>query len=93
MFLRTHGLVGRMQEYRLFLDWEEIVGGPLARETRPERIEKGTLWIGVSNAPQANHLLYLQPMILRRIRERYPETTIRDMRILHRPSNERWNAR
>jgi len=74
-----------MEDHRLFLDWEGIVGPALAADARPMRVERGIVWIGVSNAPQANQLLYLKPMLLKRIREKYPDTTIRDIRILHRP--------
>jgi hypothetical protein len=66
-----------------------IVGTALAIDVRPLRIERGIVWIGVSNAPQASHLQYLKPMLLRRIRERYPDTTIRDIRIVHRPEDGR----
>jgi hypothetical protein len=74
-----------MEDHRLLLGWREIVGASLASETRPVRIERGTVWIGVNSAPQANHLLYLKPWILKRIRECFPDSSISELRIQHRP--------
>lgn len=71
------------------VEWEDLVGPAAAREARPLRIERGILWIGVENAPQANHWLYLKPVMLQRIRQRYPGTGIRDIRVLHRPGEGR----
>ena len=87
-FLRKRGLLQAIEDRRLFRDWEELVGTALSREAKPFKVERGILWIGVNSAPQANHLLYLKPKILGRIRKRYPESKIREIRILHRPWRE-----
>ena len=91
-FLESGGLMQAMEDRRLYADWEEIVGPAAARETRPMRIEKEVLWIGVSNAPLANQLLYLKGKIIERIRSRYPQSRIRDVRVLHIPG-EGWTRR
>lgn len=88
-FLRQRGLLEKMRDHQLMLDWDEVVGPTIAREARPLKIERGILWIGVNNAPQANHLLYLKPQLLKRIKELYPESKIRGLRILHRPMQGR----
>jgi hypothetical protein len=88
-FLDKHGLRSAMEDHRLALEWSEIVGVALAGECRPVRIERGTVWIGVNSAPQANHLLYLKPWILKRIRERFPDSSIRELQIQHRPGQGR----
>jgi hypothetical protein len=75
-----------MEDRKILSDWEDLVGPALAREATPFKIERGILWIGVKNAPQANHLSYLKPKILARIRELHPGSRIRDMRVLHRPT-------
>ncbi|MDM7914212.1 MAG: DUF721 domain-containing protein, partial [Candidatus Eisenbacteria bacterium] len=85
-FLRRSGLAHPIEERKLFAGWERIVGPALAKESTPMRIEKGVLWIGVKNAPQANHLLYLKPQILTRLRREWPQRPIRDVRVLHRPA-------
>jgi hypothetical protein len=70
-------------------DWNDIVGPTLAQDAWPLKLERGILWIGVSNSPQANHLLYLRPVLLRQIRERFPLSRIRDIRVQHRPTRGR----
>ena len=89
-FLRKGGLEQAIEDHRLFLDWEDVVGSTTARDTKPLRIERGTLWIGVSNAPLANQLSYLKAVLLDQIRKKYPGARIRDIRFLHRPG-ERWS--
>lgn len=88
-FLGKQGLRRAIEDRRIFVEWEDLVGSAAARESRPLRIERGILWIGVENAPQANHWLYLKPVMLERIRQRYPGTGIRDIRVLHRPGEGR----
>lgn len=84
-FLERNGLLRGMEDHRILSNWREIVGPSLANETRPVRIDGGTLWIDVINAPQANLVLYLKPWILKRIREQHPGVSISTIRIQHRP--------
>ena len=88
-FLGRRGLRRAIEDRRIFVEWEDLVGIAAAREAYPVRIERGILWIGVENAPQANHWLYLKPVMLEKIRQRYPGTGIRDIRVLHRPREGR----
>ncbi|AOX17827.1 DUF721 domain-containing protein [Kozakia baliensis] len=51
---------------RLILDWPEIVGPYLARETEPRRLSAGTLTIACSG-PMAMELQHLAPQLIERI--------------------------
>jgi predicted nucleic acid-binding Zn ribbon protein len=84
------GLAARIEDRRIFAEWEDLVGVSLAREARPLNVERGVLVLGAGHATQANHLLYLKPLILQKIRSRYPTSRIRDIRVVHRPA-EGWN--
>lgn len=84
------GLAAKIEDRRILADWEEIVGVSLAREVRPLKVERGVLILAASHATQANHLLYLKPVLLEKIRSRYPTSRVRDIRVVHRPS-EGWN--
>lgn len=87
--LRRRGLEQEIEDHRILVDWGGLVGDPLGHETRPMKVERGILWIGVNSAPLANSLLYLKPVLLRRIRERFPRSRIQDLRVLHRPERGR----
>lgn len=88
-YLRSTGMQQVFEDYRVIEAWAEIAGAQLAGDTRPIRIEKGVLWIGVKNAPLANQLQYLKPAMLDRIRKLIPGARIRDIRFLHRPEDAR----
>ena len=88
-FLKRRGLLQEMRDRQAITDWDDLVGPAIAREAKPIKIERGILWIGVSNAPQANQLLYLKQKLIERIKELYPQSKIRDIRVLHRPRQGR----
>jgi predicted nucleic acid-binding Zn ribbon protein len=88
-FLKERGLLQEMKDRQVTENWDELVGPTIAREARPIKIERGILWIGVNNAPQANQLSYLIPKLIERIKELYPQSKIRDIRVLHRPRQGR----
>ena len=77
-FLRRRGLLQDMQDREVVRGWDDLVGPTIAREAQPIKIERGILWIGVNNAPQANQLLYLKPKLMERIKELYPKSRIRE---------------
>ena len=84
-FLKGRGLLQEMRDHQVIIDWDDLVGPMIAREAKPIKTERGILWIGVNNAPLANHLLYLKPQLIERIKELSPQSKIRDIRVLHRP--------
>ncbi|MBM3286491.1 MAG: DUF721 domain-containing protein [Candidatus Eisenbacteria bacterium] len=88
-FLEERGLLQKIEDRRLFGAWEEIVGATLAREARPLRVEKETLVIGASSSAHASQLMYLRPWVLKRIKEMYPGSRIRSIRIVNRPDEGR----
>jgi hypothetical protein len=78
-----------MEDRQALMAWDDLAGPTLARESWPLKLEKGVLWIAVNNAPQANHLSYLSPKLLRRIRERFPNSNVREIRVQLRPERDR----
>jgi predicted nucleic acid-binding Zn ribbon protein len=83
------GLAARIEDRRILAEWEDLVGVSLAREARPLGIEKGVLLLAASHPTQANQLTYLKPLILAKIRSRYPTSRVRDIRVVHRPDGGR----
>ena len=88
-FLKRRGLLQEMKNRQWLANWDDLVGATIAEEARPIKVERGILWIGVKSAPQANQLLYLKQKLIERIREVYPDSGIRDLRVLHRPKQGR----
>jgi hypothetical protein len=69
-----------MANYALFSKWREIVGEPLAKQTRPLRVQGTTLVVYAENATLNHHLTFLAPQILERIREKTKGGTLTAIR-------------
>lgn len=67
-------------DYQLFPRWKQIVGERLSEATRPLRIKGRVLWVHVDNSSLLQHLEFLAPKILRRIRDEVSGTSIRRVR-------------
>ncbi len=50
--------------------WEEVAGQAFARRTKPERFDKGTLWVRVATSAWAQELALHAPLIVERLRAR-----------------------
>jgi hypothetical protein len=90
--LRRNRLKQGVVDYQLFSRWEMIVGEQLNRSTRPMRVQGGVLWVHVEGSSLVQHLGFLAPRLLTRIREEFPDTSIRRVRFTQRnlePGNER----
>lgn len=83
--LRERQLSDGIQNYSFFARWEEVVGGHLARSTRPLRVHGTTLFVWVENAVLMHHLSYLVPRLLERLRDAAPGTTIDTIRFTLNP--------
>jgi hypothetical protein len=66
--------------YSIFPRWESLVGKHLAGSTRPLRVQGNVLWIYVENSTLQHHLSFLVPLLLRRIREVSPGSSIETIR-------------
>ncbi|MBI4197029.1 MAG: DUF721 domain-containing protein [Deltaproteobacteria bacterium] len=60
--------------------WEQIVGAPLARQTRPLSIKEGKLKIGVVHSTLANELIFLQSTLIERIKKEIPSLKVSELR-------------
>ncbi len=77
--LRRHGLEQGVIDYDVFARWEEIAGN-LSRRTKPLRVQEGTLWVHVENSSLIQHMGFLAPKIMQRIRDEVPGTSIRRLK-------------
>jgi len=77
--LKRHGLEQGVIDYDVFAHWGEIAGN-LSRRTLPLRIQDGTLWVYVENSSLIQHMGFLAPKIMQRIRNQVPATSIRRLK-------------
>ena len=87
--LEKKGLGGKLAQYALFEEWEKIVGASLAAKTEPLKIQGHQLVIGVEHSTWIQELQFMKPKLLEKIREMFPETTIKDLRFSLAPRSER----
>jgi len=69
----------RLQEYRVWGVWEEAVGEIVARHARPSKIQKGLLFVSVSDSVWMQELQFLKEMIKEKINERLGEPVVKDI--------------
>lgn len=62
-------MLRRARAQRAFRHWADIVGGPLATRSCPDRYTNGTVWVAVQNATWAQEMRMMKDTILRRLRE------------------------
>lgn len=66
--------------------WEEVVGPELYARSRPDRFDKGTVWVAVQGSAWSQELRMIKDLILGRLRELSGEPTLfEDVRFGVRP--------
>ena len=53
----------RLQEYRVWEVWEEAVGRPVARKAQPSKIQRGKLFVTVSNSAYLQEMQFYKAQI------------------------------
>lgn len=79
--LHTYELKDKTDEVRLKSNWEQIVGGVIARRTDKMYIRDNTLHIWLSSAPLKQELTYHRAVVLERIQSMLGSNTIKDLKI------------
>ncbi|RIL12353.1 MAG: hypothetical protein DCC75_00635 [Proteobacteria bacterium] len=65
--LKRTGMDRDLARYRFVRHWEEIVGGEIAKRTRPECLRQGALVVRVSNSAWAQELSFHKEVIIKRL--------------------------
>lgn len=65
--LRVRGLSSRLKEYRIFSQWDEIVGETIALHAQPLSVRRGKLTVLVDSSTWHHHLSQLRPELLEKI--------------------------
>jgi predicted nucleic acid-binding Zn ribbon protein len=77
------GIETRIKEADILTAWSGIVGDFIAQHSQPERLDRGTLLIRVMQSSVRYELDRVwKPEIVRKLRERFGERTIRDIKFI-----------
>ncbi len=82
--LQRKGIAKKMAQYNIFEEWKEIVGDTIAKCATPHKMQGNTLVVCAKNASWANELAFMKPQILKKIREKSPDSLIEDIRFISR---------
>lgn len=70
----------KLEGYRIWLLWSDIVGEQIARRAQPERLRNRILFIRVSSSTWMQQLQTMKPMLLERIDKIIKGAAIKDIR-------------
>ncbi len=78
--IRELGIGKTLSEYGVITRWNEVVGERIAAVARPDRFEKGILFVTVSSAPWRAELTLRRQEIIDKINTAAGGTVVRDIR-------------
>jgi len=79
LLLQQKGMAGKLNAYRSWLVWNEVVGPQIAAHAQPARIRDGVLEVRVDQAVWMQQLQLMKPKILARLNERLGGELITDI--------------
>ena len=66
-YLKEHKLDIKMDQYRIFEEWDRVVGEQISREAKPDFIKHNTLWIRVKNPVWKTELNFMKQDLMKKI--------------------------
>jgi predicted nucleic acid-binding Zn ribbon protein len=79
-FVRDLGLAGTLAQYDILTAWAEVVGERIARVTTAQRMDNGTLFVGVTNATWRTELTMKRLEIIDKLNRRAGASVVKDIR-------------
>ncbi len=73
-------LAEQFLRWRVWKDWEKVVGPSLSRNSQPVSYQKGTLYVWVKSASWMNEMSYHSKTLKNRINEHVKKKWVRDIR-------------
>jgi predicted nucleic acid-binding Zn ribbon protein len=77
--LRSRGMQGRLEEYRIFGQWEKTVGGLVASHARPATMRGSKLFLTVDSPAWMQQLSLLKPEIIEKVNRGLGKDVVRDI--------------
>jgi predicted nucleic acid-binding Zn ribbon protein len=69
----------RLQEYRVWDVWEDVVGQLVARKAQPSKIQRGKLFVMVSNSAYMQEMQFYKARIREAINQRVGAPLVKDI--------------
>lgn len=69
----------RLGEGKIWLVWDDAVGGQIAAKARPVSFRDGTLTVAVASAPWMQQLSFLKKQIIEQVNERLGGEVVREI--------------
>ena len=79
-FASSIGITRKLREYSIVTSWDDIVGAQIGRVAKPQRIEKGILFVAVASAPWRAELSMRRREIVQKINDSVGKRVILDIR-------------
>lgn len=79
-FTGSLGITKKLREYSVVTSWETLVGEQIARVAKPQRVEKGVLYVSVESAPWRAELTMRRREIIDRINASLAKKVVQDIR-------------
>ena len=79
-FASSLGITRKLREYNIVTSWDDIVGTQIGRVAKPQRIERGVLFVAVASAPWRAELSMRRREIIQRINDSVGKKVILDIR-------------
>ena len=80
ILLKSLGIENKIKQNEIIVRWPEIVGEKLSKVTTADKVEKGILFVRVTNSAWRNELIYMKTEIINRISSRLNTDIIKDIR-------------
>ncbi|MBI3587427.1 MAG: DUF721 domain-containing protein [Ignavibacteriales bacterium] len=78
--VQSLGIKKKLHEYEAVLQWEQIVGGQIAKVATATRITKGVLFVKVKTSTWRNELTIRKPEIIKKINGAIGEEIVNDIK-------------
>jgi len=74
------GVSERLAQQKAVFLWKKVVGRDISKQTEPNRIEQGILFVSVSNPVWMNELVFLKSEIIRKLNELIGQKAVKDIK-------------
>ena len=81
-FLKKAGLEKGVSQNNALLVWEEVVGKTVSKNTEPERVESGTLYIKTNSPTWRQELVFKKAEIIKKLNDKLGKNTIKEIRFI-----------